>query len=222
MIAPQAPAGRRSRCPPPRPAQVHHAAGTPAGALRALRRARDRGRPSASRGHREAGAGLRVYPVLPALRPAGRSPRTLQNGPGPLSVRSGPPSRRRCVGTPADSGRRRVLLPQRRSGPAGRALPEPGRSHRERTRPGDLADRARHHPPRRTARTRRRGAADAPHGGRAECYLVPIDICYELVGRMRLLWQGFDGGAEARADLQAFFAHVEGRAARTQQKGQPR
>ncbi|WP_326654565.1 MULTISPECIES: DUF5947 family protein [unclassified Streptomyces] len=48
--------------------------------------------------------------------------------------------------------------------------------------------------------------------GRAECYLVPIDICYELVGRMRLLWQGFDGGAEARADLEAFFEHVGGRA----------
>ncbi|MFD4858031.1 DUF5947 family protein [Streptomyces atratus] len=51
--------------------------------------------------------------------------------------------------------------------------------------------------------------------GRAECYLVPIDICYELVGRMRLLWQGFDGGAEARADLQAFFEHVERRAEAT-------
>ncbi|WP_308312828.1 DUF5947 family protein [Streptomyces sp. ISL-1] len=48
--------------------------------------------------------------------------------------------------------------------------------------------------------------------GRAECYLVPIDICYELVGRMRLLWQGFDGGAEARADLKAFFEHVGRRA----------
>lgn len=41
-----------------------------------------------------------------------------------------------------------------------------------------------------------------------ECHLVPIDICYELVGRMRLLWQGFDGGAEARAALDAFFARV--------------
>ncbi|WP_051832248.1 DUF5947 family protein [Streptomyces katrae] len=48
--------------------------------------------------------------------------------------------------------------------------------------------------------------------GRTECYLVPIDICYELVGRMRLLWQGFDGGAEARAALNAFFAQVERRA----------
>ncbi|MFF5184470.1 DUF5947 family protein [Streptomyces sp. NPDC000345] len=47
--------------------------------------------------------------------------------------------------------------------------------------------------------------------GRCACHLVPIDICYELVGRMRLLWQGFDGGAEARAALDAFFADVERR-----------
>ncbi|WP_060885985.1 DUF5947 family protein [Streptomyces caniscabiei] len=44
--------------------------------------------------------------------------------------------------------------------------------------------------------------------GRCTCHLVPIDICYELVGRMRLLWQGFDGGAEARAALDTFFADV--------------
>ncbi|WP_406005087.1 DUF5947 family protein [Streptomyces sp. NBC_00637] len=44
--------------------------------------------------------------------------------------------------------------------------------------------------------------------GHVECHLVPIDICYELVGRMRLLWQGFDGGAEARTALDAFFADV--------------
>ncbi|MGW2206880.1 DUF5947 family protein [Streptomyces sp. NPDC001774] len=48
------------------------------------------------------------------------------------------------------------------------------------------------------------------HEGRTECFLVPIDLCYELVGRMRLLWQGFDGGAEARADLDALFGHVRG------------
>jgi len=50
------------------------------------------------------------------------------------------------------------------------------------------------------------------HQGRVECHLVPIDVCYELVGRMRLRWQGFDGGAEARADLDAFFAEVRDRA----------
>ncbi|MFD3541423.1 DUF5947 family protein [Streptomyces sp. NPDC058662] len=48
--------------------------------------------------------------------------------------------------------------------------------------------------------------------GRTECYLVPIDICYELVGRMRMLWQGFDGGSEARAALREFFEQVERRA----------
>ncbi len=48
--------------------------------------------------------------------------------------------------------------------------------------------------------------------GRIDCYLVPVDICYELVGRMRLLWQGFDGGAEARAALSDFFTKVARRA----------
>ncbi len=41
---------------------------------------------------------------------------------------------------------------------------------------------------------------------------MPVDVCYELVGRMRLHWQGFDGGAEARADLAAFFDRVRARA----------
>jgi hypothetical protein len=46
----------------------------------------------------------------------------------------------------------------------------------------------------------------------AEGYLVPIDACYELVGQMRRLWQGFDGGQEARNELNAFFARVKARA----------
>ncbi|MFE7189634.1 DUF5947 family protein [Kitasatospora sp. NPDC057541] len=44
------------------------------------------------------------------------------------------------------------------------------------------------------------------------CLLVPIDTCYELVGRLRRCWKGFDGGAEARAELDAFFARLAGRA----------
>ncbi|WP_441248070.1 DUF5947 family protein [Kitasatospora sp. McL0602] len=48
--------------------------------------------------------------------------------------------------------------------------------------------------------------------GQGECFLLPIDVCYELVGRMRLYWQGFDGGAEARAELAAFFDRVRTRA----------
>ena len=49
--------------------------------------------------------------------------------------------------------------------------------------------------------------------GNAECYIVPIDACYELVGRLRLLWRGFDGGQEANAMLEAFFDDVKARAA---------
>ena len=33
---------------------------------------------------------------------------------------------------------------------------------------------------------------------------MPIDACYELAGRMRLQWRGFDGGAEARASIADF------------------
>jgi len=42
-------------------------------------------------------------------------------------------------------------------------------------------------------------------------YVVPIDACYELVGRLRRLWRGFDGGQEARAAIEEFFARVEQR-----------
>jgi Family of unknown function (DUF5947) len=44
-----------------------------------------------------------------------------------------------------------------------------------------------------------------------ETYLVPIDVCYELVGRLRMHWTGFDGGPEARADITAFFDRVRSR-----------
>jgi hypothetical protein len=43
------------------------------------------------------------------------------------------------------------------------------------------------------------------------CHVVPIDACYELVGRMRQTWRGFDGGQEARVALAEFFARVDER-----------
>jgi len=49
-------------------------------------------------------------------------------------------------------------------------------------------------------------------GDDVECFLVPIDACYELAGRMRLLWQGFDGGAEARQSIDEFLGSVRARA----------
>jgi hypothetical protein len=44
------------------------------------------------------------------------------------------------------------------------------------------------------------------------CHLVPVDAAYELVGRLRLHWSGFDGGDRARAELDGFFAEVARRA----------
>ncbi|MGH9081718.1 MAG: DUF5947 family protein [Acidimicrobiales bacterium] len=52
--------------------------------------------------------------------------------------------------------------------------------------------------------------ADPDHGA-PECFLVPIDACYELVGRLRKSWRGFDGGREAHDQLDAFFAGVRSR-----------
>jgi hypothetical protein len=49
-------------------------------------------------------------------------------------------------------------------------------------------------------------------GNGAECFIVPIDTCYELVGHLRLLWRGFDGGSEANRKLDDFFRAIRYRA----------
>ena len=43
------------------------------------------------------------------------------------------------------------------------------------------------------------------------CHLVPIDACYELVGRLRQVWRGFDGGQQAHEAMDDFFARVSAR-----------
>ena len=48
-------------------------------------------------------------------------------------------------------------------------------------------------------------------GNAFSCHLVPIDTCYELVGRLRQLWRGFDGGQEAHQAMAEFFATVAAR-----------
>ncbi len=45
----------------------------------------------------------------------------------------------------------------------------------------------------------------------ARCFLVPIDACYELSGRLRMVWHGFDGGNEAREQISAFLDNVSQR-----------
>ncbi len=52
----------------------------------------------------------------------------------------------------------------------------------------------------------------APRDGDVESFIVPIDACYELVGQMRRLWRGFDGGQEANEAIGQFFADVAARA----------
>jgi uncharacterized protein DUF5947 len=63
----------------------------------------------------------------------------------------------------------------------------------------------------------RTGSADP--GGRPpqtppeyEVFLIPVDECYSLVGELRMKWQGFDGGAEAKAALAAFLDGLRRRA----------
>lgn len=56
-------------------------------------------------------------------------------------------------------------------------------------------------------------------GAGTESFLVPIDACYELAGRMRLHWRGFDGGAEARASITEFLDGVRTRARPLPQAG---
>jgi len=45
-----------------------------------------------------------------------------------------------------------------------------------------------------------------------EHFLVPVDACYELAGRMRLYWRGFDGGEQARQSIADFLSRVRSRA----------
>jgi hypothetical protein len=49
---------------------------------------------------------------------------------------------------------------------------------------------------------------------RMECHLVPIDACYDLVGRVRLHWRGFAGGTEVWQEIEDFFARLEERSRR--------
>jgi len=60
-----------------------------------------------------------------------------------------------------------------------------------------------------TARPARAGSNTDREG-----YIVPIDACYELVGHLRRLWRGFDGGTEAHQALDAYFDRVRAKAAK--------
>ncbi|MBW3542952.1 MAG: hypothetical protein KY476_22040 [Planctomycetes bacterium] len=44
-----------------------------------------------------------------------------------------------------------------------------------------------------------------------ECYRVPIDECYRLVGLIRTHWQGFSGGRELEEETERFFEQLKAR-----------
>ncbi len=48
-------------------------------------------------------------------------------------------------------------------------------------------------------------------GSKTDCYLVPIDAAYELVGLIRSSWRGFDGGDDAKRGIAAFFDGIDRR-----------
>jgi hypothetical protein len=45
-------------------------------------------------------------------------------------------------------------------------------------------------------------------GAAREYFLVPIDLCYSLVGLIRLHWRGFSGGTEAWREIGVFFTQL--------------
>ena len=48
--------------------------------------------------------------------------------------------------------------------------------------------------------------------GRSDAFIVPIDACYELVGKIRRHWRGFGGGERAWSEIESFFASLRERA----------
>lgn len=53
-----------------------------------------------------------------------------------------------------------------------------------------------------------------------ECYLVPIDVCYALVGLVRRDWVGLGGGKEVWRAIEAFFADLAGRSRSVSREGE--
>jgi hypothetical protein len=45
-----------------------------------------------------------------------------------------------------------------------------------------------------------------------DCFLVPIDVCYRLVGTVRLYWSGMDGGDQVRDHIDELFAEIRDKA----------
>lgn len=49
-------------------------------------------------------------------------------------------------------------------------------------------------------------------GNGTDCFLVPIDVCYRLVGTVRLHWTGLDGGGHLHDHIDELFAEIRDKA----------
>jgi hypothetical protein len=45
-------------------------------------------------------------------------------------------------------------------------------------------------------------------GSAREYYIAPIDLCFELVGTIRMHWRGFSGGEKVWKEIGDFFAKL--------------
>lgn len=61
----------------------------------------------------------------------------------------------------------------------------------------------------------RRHTPDAAGETRTRCYIIPIDVAYELVGLMRTGWRGFDGGDEVWRRIDGYFERLDARTGST-------
>ena len=46
-------------------------------------------------------------------------------------------------------------------------------------------------------------------GARREYYIVPIDICFELIGLIRVHWRGLSGGEKVWEEVEKFFSKLK-------------
>ena len=49
-------------------------------------------------------------------------------------------------------------------------------------------------------------------GTKREYYLAPIDVCFELVGLIRVHWRGFSGGEIVWEEIDKFFSRLQTKA----------
>ena len=47
-------------------------------------------------------------------------------------------------------------------------------------------------------------------GDARDYYLAPMDLCFELVGTLRLHWRGLSGGEKVWSEIEKFFARLRG------------